>query len=427
MNLRTRAEGRLFLRPRLAFVIAICLWTGATSVTGHEIGTTRVVATLGPDGEYTIVVSTDAAALLGRLEASAGRARSGALDPHEYAERIESLRAEFVRHVRISFDGRDVTPAFEYLQDSSIQQPADPLTPAVATVRLSGLSPAHARTFVWRYDLTSALYALTVHTAGGERATTVWLESDQNSQPFALDDPVAPSRGRIAATYFALGFTHIVPHGPDHILFVLGIFLLNRRLRPILWQVSAFTIAHSITLGLMLYGVVSLAPRHRRAADRLVDCVRRRGEPRHVRVATMAHRAGVRVRAAARHGLRRRAPGARPAPLRVHDRAHRVQRRRRSRATVGDRGRRAPPVAGSGGCARVPKADRRARLRIDRVDRPLLDVRALARVVTGCARRSGRIARGAHAVSLLAQREGEDVRTRRNRDVLAAIEDVSHR
>ena len=260
MNLRTRAEGRLFLHPRLAFVIAICLSTGATSVTGHEIGTTRVAATLGPDGEYTIVVSTDAAALLGRLEASAGRARSGALDPHAYAERIESLRAEFVRHVRISFDGRDVTPAFEYLQDSSSQQPADPLAPAVATVRLSGLSPADARTFVWRYDLTSASYALTVHRAGGERAMTVWLESDQNSQPFALDDPVAPSRGRIAATYFALGFTHIVPHGPDHILFVLGIFLLNRRLRPILWQVSAFTIAHSITLGLMLYGAVSLAP-----------------------------------------------------------------------------------------------------------------------------------------------------------------------
>ena len=261
MNLRNRAEGRLFLRPRrLAFVIAICLWTGATSVTGHEIGTTRVAATLGPGGEYTIVVSTDAAALLGRLEASAGRARSGALDPHEYAERIESLRAEFVRHVRISFDGRDVTPAFAYLQDSSIQQPADPLTPAVATVRLSGLSPAHARTFVWRYDLTSASYALTVHTAGGERATTVWLVSDQNSQPFALGDPVAPSRGRLAATYFALGFTHIVPHGLDHILFVLGIFLLNRRVRPILWQVSAFTIAHSITLGLTLYGVVSLAP-----------------------------------------------------------------------------------------------------------------------------------------------------------------------
>jgi hydrogenase/urease accessory protein HupE len=58
--------------------------------------------------------------------------------------------------------------------------------------------------------------------------------------------------------YAWLGFTHIVPKGVDHMLFVLGIFLLNRRMRPVLWQVSAFTVAHSITLGASLYGVVTV-------------------------------------------------------------------------------------------------------------------------------------------------------------------------
>ena len=62
----------------------------------------------------------------------------------------------------------------------------------------------------------------------------------------------------MARTYLGLGFTHIVPGGLDHILFVLGIFLLSGRLRPILWQVSAFTLAHSMTLGLTLYGVIAL-------------------------------------------------------------------------------------------------------------------------------------------------------------------------
>ncbi len=61
--------------------------------------------------------------------------------------------------------------------------------------------------------------------------------------------------------YLWLGYTHILPKGIDHILFVLGLFLLNVRLRPILIQVTAFTIAHSITLGLTMYGVVSLSPR----------------------------------------------------------------------------------------------------------------------------------------------------------------------
>ena len=44
-------------------------------------------------------------------------------------------------------------------------------------------------------------------------------------------------------------------------LFVLGIYLLSGRARSVLWQVSAFTVAHSITLGLSMYGVVAVSPR----------------------------------------------------------------------------------------------------------------------------------------------------------------------
>ncbi|MEO7157815.1 MAG: HupE/UreJ family protein, partial [Vicinamibacterales bacterium] len=47
----------------------------------------------------------------------------------------------------------------------------------------------------------------------------------------------------------------------DHILFVLGIFLLSPRLKTMLLQVTAFTLAHSITLGLSIYGIVSLPSR----------------------------------------------------------------------------------------------------------------------------------------------------------------------
>ncbi|NKL66288.1 HupE/UreJ family protein [Rhizobium leguminosarum bv. viciae] len=60
--------------------------------------------------------------------------------------------------------------------------------------------------------------------------------------------------------YLELGFLHILPEGLDHILFVLGIFLLTTKRRAILSQVTAFTIAHSVTLGLTMYGVVSLPP-----------------------------------------------------------------------------------------------------------------------------------------------------------------------
>ena len=60
--------------------------------------------------------------------------------------------------------------------------------------------------------------------------------------------------------YVQMGYTHILPNGLDHILFVLGLFLLSTRLKPLLWQITAFTVAHSLTLALSLYGLVRLPP-----------------------------------------------------------------------------------------------------------------------------------------------------------------------
>lgn len=64
------------------------------------------------------------------------------------------------------------------------------------------------------------------------------------------------SKTEVAGIYLQLGFTHILPLGIDHILFVLSLFLLNPKLKPILWQATAFTVAHTITLGLAMYKVI---------------------------------------------------------------------------------------------------------------------------------------------------------------------------
>jgi hypothetical protein len=57
--------------------------------------------------------------------------------------------------------------------------------------------------------------------------------------------------------YLKLGYTHILPLGLDHILFVLSLFLLSARLKPLLWQATAFTVAHSVTLGLSMYHIIN--------------------------------------------------------------------------------------------------------------------------------------------------------------------------
>ena len=56
------------------------------------------------------------------------------------------------------------------------------------------------------------------------------------------------SKTDAAAIYLILGFKHILPLGFDHILFVLSLFLLSPKLKPIILQSTAFTVAHSVTL-----------------------------------------------------------------------------------------------------------------------------------------------------------------------------------
>ena len=69
------------------------------------------------------------------------------------------------------------------------------------------------------------------------------------------------SKSSAALVYLGLGYKHILPLGFDHILFILSLFLLSPKLKPVLWQATAFTVAHSVTLGLAMYHVITTPTR----------------------------------------------------------------------------------------------------------------------------------------------------------------------
>jgi hydrogenase/urease accessory protein HupE len=200
---------------------------------------------------------TDASALVDKLEASTGRPAPSNLDPAGYKILLESFEPTFRQRVKVVFDGAEVRPAMAY----SVAPPVDAASATAATIHMTGEIPAGARNFSWTFGWTFASYALTIRNAATDNPATEWLEGGQNSAQFAIASPVKPiSRLSTALLYLRLGFTHIVPLGLDHMLFVLGIYLLSGRVRSVLLQVSAFTVAHSITLGLSMYGLVSVAP-----------------------------------------------------------------------------------------------------------------------------------------------------------------------
>lgn len=65
------------------------------------------------------------------------------------------------------------------------------------------------------------------------------------------------SKSEVAFAYLRLGYEHIIPTGLDHILFIVSLFLLSPKLKSIIWQSTAFTVAHSVTLGLAMYHVIT--------------------------------------------------------------------------------------------------------------------------------------------------------------------------
>ena len=62
--------------------------------------------------------------------------------------------------------------------------------------------------------------------------------------------------GAVLLYYLKLGYHHIIPNGMDHILFVSALCLLSNRIKTILWQATAFTVAHSVTLALSMKNII---------------------------------------------------------------------------------------------------------------------------------------------------------------------------
>ena len=224
----------------------------------HEIGTSRVSVVFDKADHFDVELVTDATALGEKLESLSGRD----LRPNANAASLQTLlRASdqtFRQRVKVIFDGAEVLPEISY----SVVPPLDAMSAAAATIHLTGEIPSGAKQFAWTFGWTFASYALTMRSQNTNQPATQWLEGGQMSPPFVLAAPAQlVSRWHTALLYLKLGFTHIVPLGLDHMLFVLGIYLLSKRARSVFLQVSAFTIAHSITLGLSMYGLVSVSPR----------------------------------------------------------------------------------------------------------------------------------------------------------------------
>jgi hydrogenase/urease accessory protein HupE len=236
------------------------------TVNAHRMRPTIVTITFHPDQTYDATIKLNMEAVLAGIgpQHEDTDDSPNALNYNELRElppdglraRIDAFTSVLLNGINITFDDVRSRPA---LIAAEIPDVGDTTVQRLTLIRLAGQTPANAQQLVWAYAENFGSSAVRVGRAGETVMQSAFLGPGKASEPFPIGQPLEPdSTAQIAADYIGLGFTHIVPKGMDHILFVLGIFLLSVAWRPLLYQVTAFTIAHTITLGLSLYGIISL-------------------------------------------------------------------------------------------------------------------------------------------------------------------------
>lgn len=246
-------------RTFVATLAALTLWAAAPRA--HDLERTTVHLDVAADGAFTLRLAHDPSWLLLRMESFAPDHGTGTSTSDAAARdaRLQALAPQIIDRVVLFVDGAEARPV-----TAEYTPPPDTVPDgqfALASYTLRGQLPPSARGLRWYYGLVADPYPLTVTIADGS-SVTEWVQGDAWSTALPLGGPfVRPGVWPRLREYLGLGYTHILPKGLDHILFVLGLFLLRARWRPVLAQVTTFTVAHSLTLGLAMYGVVSLPSR----------------------------------------------------------------------------------------------------------------------------------------------------------------------
>ena len=183
------------------------------------------------------------------------------LPAKELQQAFAGFKQQFLDVIYIEVDSKKLA-----LQIDKVNIPPTGYTkvPRISVIRLTGRFPASADSLQWYYpekfgDNAVRLRQVDKQNERWHWSQWQWLKNDNASTPFSLTEIVAQqSVLEVIASYIVLGFEHILPNGLDHLLFILGLFLLSTHWRPLLLQVTMFTVAHTITLGLAMNNVVEL-------------------------------------------------------------------------------------------------------------------------------------------------------------------------
>jgi hydrogenase/urease accessory protein HupE len=237
-------------RSALAAAVAVSL--AASFTAAHEVGLSR--GTYGVSGEVVtaelVLSRKEAASVAPELDPD----RDGKITEAELTAARPSFQKTIVDRIRVSSAEAPCPGALaeaRLSEEDGLDLRATYSCPAPVTRAKIELALIEDLAHGHRHIARSA--------AGTQVTETVLSRSQRTFEVTGSGGAAAPPAKRSHLAMLELGLEHILT-GYDHLVFLLGLVLVGGRWRSLLWVVTAFTLAHSITLGLAVLGVWAPRP-----------------------------------------------------------------------------------------------------------------------------------------------------------------------
>ena len=184
-----------------------------------------------------------------------------ALDPEVLRERFTAFESQFLNSIQLSTNGQvqDLT-----LKSSKIDIVGYKKRPRKTILTYSAQLKDWPKTLSWQYGKVYGDSALRYQMFKKDEynwSQWQWLRNGKPSGIIDINHPEPLSTTQRFLQFTDIGFDHVIPLGWDHILFIIGMALSSLLWRKLLLLVTTFTLAHTLTLGLAMYGMVEISPR----------------------------------------------------------------------------------------------------------------------------------------------------------------------
>jgi hypothetical protein len=261
----------VFSRAIFRIFPILALFAGLSTASADVVKPALTEITVHADGRVVIEIRTSLEALLSGID---GQYRNTQEAPT--ADLYDKFRIQSAQDLQKSFksfhddllEGVNLTleeqPVKLDIISIEIPEPGYTKVPRTSVIYLQGHISGDPAYLQWYYPARFGDHAVRVKLVDESRdfwhwSDYQWIRQDKISEPFILQGLSLQSPWySVLLTYIEAGFLHILPRGTDHILFVIGLLLMSRTLRPLIWQVTMFTLAHSITLSLSTLGIFAL-------------------------------------------------------------------------------------------------------------------------------------------------------------------------